>query len=134
MWPFKRKEIWEVSKILRKDGSQMGTRLLRRHAKANRSEYPDLVYCTMTFDGELPRGSQWEVLSEVDDCLEQLESLLGFLVVGVMTMDGKRDSILYAKDGQNLMTELHQRLGDKGVQLECTADPAWSQYRDLAKL
>lgn len=77
---------------------------------------------------------EWSSSMLVEDSLEQWEEELGFIVVGVMTIAGKRDQIIYAKDGQALMNELHLRLGSHSPQMECQPDPRWTQYKDLRNL
>lgn len=77
---------------------------------------------------------EWSSCEAIENWLEQWEVELGFLVVGVMTIAGKRDQIIYAKDGQALMNELHLRLGSYSPQMECQADPRWIQYKDLRNL
>lgn len=77
---------------------------------------------------------EWSSSMAVEDSLEQWEEELGFIVVGVMTIAGKRDQINYARDGQALMNELHLRLGSYSPQMECQSDPRWTQYKDLIRL
>ena len=131
---FRKKEKWQVAKILDADGSMIGTRLLRENIAVKRNRYPDLVYCRIRLVGAMPHGEEWDICELIDRQLSAVESDLDFLSVGIMTLAGKRDWILYAADGQKLMTELHQRFGDMGVELECTPDPRWTQYRDLAHM
>lgn len=77
---------------------------------------------------------EWGSSMHVEDSLEMWEKELRFIVVGVMTISGKRDCIIYAKDGQALMNELHLRLGNSSLQMECQSDPRWTQYKDLTRL
>ena len=88
----------------------------------------------MALAGDHRTEEEFQASEVIEDSLEQWEEELGFLVVGVMTINGKRDQIIYAKDGQSLMSELHHRLSQFSCQMECQPDPKWTQYRDLQKM
>jgi len=96
---------------------------------------PDLVYLTIFYRGRpLPNREEFETFDRIQDGLDSLESDLHFEQVAIMTLDGKRDYILYAEDGSALVNRLWDEFADVQPRLECVHDPNWTQYRDLLKM
>lgn len=128
-WPWQKKqEIWELSKI-QKNGVGIGTRQLLRGLKP-RPTHPHLLYVTRTFEGRpMPTPQEMRDFKVFDDQLTSELEKMEAILVAVMMIDGKRDWIVYAKDGQASAQVLYSRL--EGVQIEHQPDLTWSQYKDL---
>jgi hypothetical protein len=130
-----RKRRTEVAKILdTTTGEMIGSRILiTNHPKI--PEYADLVYFTISYvPTPLPSKEDFNRFDAAQDCLDNLIYELEFCCVGIVTMRGKRDYILYAKDGQRLMPQLLEKCGEFAPQMESYPDPGWTEYRELLKM
>ena len=130
-----RKRRTELSRISdATTGEMIGSRvLITNHERI--PEYGDLVYFTLSYvPTPLPSPEDFDRFDMVQDRLDALIYELEFCCVGMMTVRGKRDWILYAKDGQLLVAQLLERLGEFAPQMETQPDPSWSQYRELLRM
>lgn len=138
MWPFRkgkglRQRTTILSRFVDKDGQTIGSLILIKNQPILK-DYGELVYLTMPY-ARLPLPSKEdfdrfdEVQARLDDLCEELE----FAQPAIVTIDGKRDWILYTKDGNILMRQLIHELSGFELQMECQPDPNWDQYQELRK-
>ena len=130
-----RRNIWELSKISDPTGRMIGTRHFVYRPNAKREDFPILLYLTLRYENRpLPSKAEMDRFDAFTDAFDRIlerEDLA--LIVGIMTIDGKRDWILYAKS--RAVVDLYFReLGDWSIELEATDDPRWTQYRDLLSM
>ncbi len=124
----------QLSAIKDDTGQLIGTLHLAQELKPD-AKYPDLVYFTLHYGpAPLPEGDDWDRFNTVHLKLEELAATLDFFEAAVMTIQGKRDWMLYVRDGQVLMKQLSQELGEYEPKMECQRDPKWSQYMDLLRM
>ena len=96
--------------------------------------HPDLVYFSLLYaSSPLPSSGEMDVFDEVQNRLDKLGEKLDFYQPAIITLNGKRDWILYARDGVKLMDVLQRELSQFGPQMECKRDPNWSQFRTIRR-
>ncbi|MBL8065822.1 MAG: DUF695 domain-containing protein [Chthonomonadaceae bacterium] len=138
MRPFwKRGGTWRrtttLSRILDASGQTIGTRVLTKNHPIERS-HPDLVYFSMFYaSSPLPSSAEMDVFDEAQKRLDVLSEKLDFYQPAIIMLNGKRDWILYARNGAKLISELQLELSQFGPQMECQSDPNWSQFRTIRK-
>lgn len=116
------------------NGLRIGTQMLRRNFQHDRKLYPDLVYLSSNLRVDGSYVSDYESFEASDGAIDEWEGELGFLVVGVRTINGKRDQIIYAKDGPALVNELRTRLKRYSPEIDSQPDADWSQAKSFRTL
>ena len=96
-------------------------------------EYTNLVLFTLACTKPLPTASDFEKFDIVRDRMDASPHEWEFCIVGTITCDGKREWVIYAKDGQQLMDRLFLEFSEFAPQMEMEIDPAWDYYRGLVK-
>lgn len=115
-------------------GNLLGTHVIALGLRANR-DFPHLIYCTFAFRGTpLPTVAEFERFDIIQDRIDNLALIADFIEVGIMTIEGKRDYLLYARDGQAALNSLFTELSEFSPQMERQYDPKWSQYNTLMKM
>lgn len=133
-WFARKKDMWRVSKITR-DGDLIGTQLFRANPSCHKKDFPYLLYFTLSYSGTvLPNHDDFAQYNEVESIFSQVESELGIEIIGVMTMNGKRDWIMYAKNGQKAVDGLFREMSKYHPHMTTTQDPRWRQYQDLKNM
>lgn len=136
MWPFTSKKSWswELHKIVRSDGSLLGSALIRMGVRRDR-QLSDLVYISIRYEHRpLPSSAEFDEIERLELDLEEFLENTSAELIGHVTFDGKRDWILYVAEGRSFAQLAYERFSSRGIEIEVQRDPRWEQYRDLLEM
>jgi len=122
---FRKRDDWRLSKIMSREGALKGSLLVNLAPAVSKRKHPWRIYIRHSFEGRpLPTEAEFDRFNQFE------EALLAILVknslgehVGTMTVEGKRDWIVYCSTGQQAAELIFRELGDSGVDMEVQRDP-----------
>jgi hypothetical protein len=123
-----------LSKIVDQNtGETVGSRVVitnHPHIK----EFPFFVSFKVKCDAPWPSDADFDRFDAIQDRMDSLIYEWEFCNVGMLTLGGTREWLIYAKDGRSLVDKLQDRFVDYAPLLEYRRDPQWVAYRELREL
>ena len=124
----------ELSKIIdQQTGETIGSRVVitnHPHIK----EFPFFVSFKVPCEAPWPSDADFDRVDSIQDRMDSLIYEWEFCNVGMLTLGGAREWLIYAQDGRGLIEKLKERFADFAPQLEYRRDPQWVAYRELKAL
>lgn len=114
--------------VIDADRRDIGTMVAKKMRVSLR--HPDLVYFTIRFhESAQPTTEQLAILNQANDELNRLAAENDFRIPVIFTINGQRDWIIYAKNGEEVSNFLLNAMDSYEPELEWMRDWNWSQYR-----
>lgn len=126
-----RNDSWQLGLIKDKSERPVGTVLV------DVTNPPDLKMpwlCYLTFHYQhrpLPTSAEFDRFDDIDKTIQNLCKDHKARNVGIWMQNGKRDWIVYAKDGHHFAEVSTKALAKLGLNVNVQLDRNWSQYRTL---
>ena len=126
------RETWIDVPIVSKERVATGGYRLREKLSVDKAKYPVLVEFLLKYEGDpLPSSGDLASFTKVDAEMASLQSIGGCVEVAIVTLNGKREWILYAKNGATLKKLLIGKFGKRQPEIHTRPDPGWTLYKQL---
>lgn len=131
--PKRREDVrWVVASIKNEDGSWLGKIMYAEEPPVRKSDYPWRAYVTFTYRNRpLPSREKSEAFIPIDNILEEQDREEYCAWIAVITIEGKRDYILYCRDREESAKRFLAELGPFSPDIEFALDPGWGQFYDF---
>lgn len=128
-----RRDSWLVGRVnCGGDGYEM--QRLRINPHIRRREFPWLIQISVPHEEWMEEGSsEYERIQNIEREMDRLESLLGFVTVGVLMKSSSRIWIIYAQTETVASAGWFEKSDSKSVELESRPDPKWIRHQALVK-